>query len=205
VAPDRDLLGWDLPYPSRRQPTLGDDVIATSQPLATQAGMAMYEAGGNAVDAALAAAIALTVVEPTANGIGGDAFAIVHDRRAATSSGDGPRVGVHAAGPDAAIHGLNASGRAPAGLDAERLRARPAMPVRSWDAVTVPGAVSAWVALSERFGRLPFDRLFGPAVRFAREGFPVSPLTARAWSWSVDALGARDDFAAAFLPGGRAP
>ncbi len=181
-----DGTSWELPYPSRRQPVLGDDVIATSQPLATQAGMAVFEAGGNAVDAALAAAITLTVVEPTSNGIGGDAFAIVRE-------GGG------------AVHGLNASGRAPAGLDGERLRARPAMPVRGWDTVTVPGAVSAWTALSERFGRVPFPTLFESAVRHARDGFPVAPLTAASWARAADAYADRADFAAAFLPDGRAP
>lgn len=134
TRPDTD--SWQLPYPSRRQPALGGDVIATSHPLATEAGMRAYRDGGNAVDAALAAAITLTVVEPVSNGIGSDAFALVWDGHA--------------------VHGLNASGRSPALLDAGRLGAAAAMPLLGWDSVTVPGAVSGWVALSERFGALPF-------------------------------------------------
>jgi gamma-glutamyltranspeptidase / glutathione hydrolase len=178
-------IGWDLPYRSRRMPVLGSDVVATSQPLAVAAGMAMFERGGNAIDAALAAAMALTVVEPTGNGLGSDAFAIVHD---------GER-----------LHGLNASGRSPAGLDVDRLREREAMPVSGWDAVTVPGAVSGWVELNDRFGDLDLPEVAAPAVRLAREGFPVSPLVAAGWSNAQRAFAHREDFAATFLPSGRAP
>jgi gamma-glutamyltranspeptidase / glutathione hydrolase len=176
---------WDLPYPSARQPVLGDDVVATSQPLAAQAGMAMLERGGNAVDAALAAAIALAVVEPTSNGIGGDAFAIVWD--------------------GAALHGLNASGRSPAGLDPAPHLEAGRMPLRGGATVTVPGAPSAWLALSERFGALPFEALFVPAVRYAADGFPVSPVTAAAWRTAATEHAAAPGFAQAFLPGGRVP
>jgi gamma-glutamyltranspeptidase / glutathione hydrolase len=178
-------IGWELPYRSQRQPALGEDVVAASQPLATQAGMAMFERGGNAVDAAIAAAAALTVVEPTGNGIGGDAFAIVAE--------------------SGRLHGLNASGRAPADIDIERLSALEAMPVLGWDPVTVPGAISAWVALRDRFGRLDLADILGPAIRCARDGFAVSPLTAAAWRRAEEVYAGRDDFAAAFLPGGRAP
>lgn len=153
-------FGYDFPYPSQRMPVLAKKVVATSQPLAAQAGLQMLYRGGNAVDAALAAAIALTVVEPTSNGIGGDAFAILWDGRE--------------------LHGLNASGRSPAALTSERFRGKQVVPSYGWDAVTVPGAVSAWVALSERFGRLPFEALFEPAVCYARDGFLVSPMTAQA-------------------------
>ena len=149
------MFSYEFPYPSRRMPVLARNVVATSQPLAAQAGLQMLYAGGNAVDAALAAAIALTVVEPTSNGIGSDAFAIVWDGRE--------------------LHGLNGSGRAPAALTPERFAGRASMPLWGWDAVTVPGAVSAWAALSERFGVLPFTQLFEPAIRYADEGFLVSP------------------------------
>lgn len=185
MASRLDPHRYDWPYASRRMPVLARNVVATSQPLAAQAGLRMLEKGGNAVDAAVAAAIALTVVEPSSNGIGGDAFAIVWigDR----------------------LHGLNASGRSPARLDAERLAAGGAMPRLGWDTVTVPGAVSGWVALWERFGRLPFERLVEPAVRYAREGFPVGPMTARAWARATRTYAGMEDFACAFLPGGRAP
>ena len=180
--------GWDLPYPSGRQPVLAGDVAATSHPLATEAAMRAYRDGGNAVDAALAAAITLTVVEPVSNGIGSDAFAIVWD--------------------GAAFHGLNASGRAPADLDAARLRGRDAMPLLGWDAVTVPGAVSAWAALSARFGSLPFAGLFTDALRHARDGHPVAPIVAAMWARAPGTYGGMARFAAfaeAFLPDGRAP
>lgn len=178
-------LSWDLPYRSQRQPVLAANVIATSQPLAVSAGITTFQRGGNAVDAAIAAAAALTVVEPTSNGIGGDAFALLWH--------------------DGALHGINASGRSPAGLDVDRLLAEPSMPAFGWDAVTVPGAVSTWVALSERFGRLDLETLLEPAIRYASTGFPVSPLTASAWERAAEVFGGRQDFAAAFLPGRRAP
>src|SRR5439155_26625054 len=117
----------DTPYPTFRRPTLARNVVSTSQPLAAQAGLRMLLAGGNAVDAALAAAVALTVVEPTSNGIGSDAFAIVCDR--------------------SKLHGLNASGRSPAAWTADVFDRFDEMPLRGWQSITVPGAVSAWVEL----------------------------------------------------------
>ena len=136
---------WSFPYPSRRAPVFAANAVATSQPLATAAGIEALRRGGNAVDAALAAGITLTVVEPNMNGVGSDAFAMVWD---------GER-----------LHGLNASGRAPAAWDADRFAGRAQMPAQGWDTVTVPGAVSAWVALSERFGALPFEALFTEPIR----------------------------------------
>jgi gamma-glutamyltranspeptidase/glutathione hydrolase len=179
------MFSWDFPYPSQRMPVLAQNVVATSQPLAAQAGLDALRRGGNAMDAALATAIALTVVEPTSNGLGSDAFAIVWD---------GER-----------LHGLNASGRAPQALDAERLVGRDAMPARGWDPVTVPGAVSAWVALSERFGALPFDALFEAAIHYAQDGYLVSPITAAAWGRAAPVYADFPEFGATFLPGGRAP
>src|ERR1700722_6808195 len=111
-------------YPTFRRPLFAKSVVATSQPLASQAGLRMLLQGGNAVDAALATAISLTVLEPTSNGIGSDAFAIVWD--------------------GSELHGLNASGRSPAGWTSDRFAGMDKMPIRGWDAVTVPGAVSAW-------------------------------------------------------------
>jgi gamma-glutamyltranspeptidase / glutathione hydrolase len=184
------LLAMDAPSPrptpsAARQPLLADRVVATSQPLAAQAGLSMLQRGGNAVDAAIATAMALTVVEPTSNGIGGDAFAIVAD--------------------ETGVHGLNAAGRSPAALDVQRLLTLDEMPLRGWDAVTVPGAVSAWAALSQRFGRLSLTEVAEPAIRYARDGFLVGPITAAAWSRSAQVFGGDPDFVRAFLPGGRAP
>ncbi len=178
-------MKFTFPYPSQRMPVLAQNVVATSQPLAAQAGLQMLLKGGNAVDAALAAAITLTVVEPTSNGIGSDAFCILWD--------------------GSSLHGLNASGRSPAALTPERFEGHDRMPLRGWDAVTVPGAVSAWVALSERFGKLRFENLFEPAVIYARDGFLVSPVTARAWSYAPQAFADFPEFGKGFLPGGRAP
>ncbi len=174
-----------LPYPSLRQPVLADTVVATSQPLAAQAGLKMLQLGGNAVDAAIATAMTLTVVEPTSNGLGSDAFALVWD--------------------GSALQGLNASGRSPAALTAERFEGAKRMPERGWDAVTVPGAVSAWIALWRRYGTLPLGTLAEPGIRYAEEGYRVGPMTARGWARAADLLGDQPGFAEAFLPSGRAP
>lgn len=174
-----------LPYATRRSPVAARNAVATSHPLATQAGIAMLMRGGNAVDAALAAAITLTVVEPTGNGLGSDAFAILWD---------GGR-----------LHGLNASGRAPRAWTPDRFAGLDRIPARGWNSVSVPGAVSAWVALSDRFGRLPFADLFGPAIAAAADGFVVSPIVAMLWAKGADVLKDQPGFADAFLPGGAAP
>ncbi len=179
------MFTWDFPYPSQRMPLLAKNVVATSQPLAAQAGLQALARGGNAVDAALAAAITLTVVEPTANGIGSDAFAILWDGEK--------------------LVGLNASGRAPAGWTPERFKGHAEMPAKGWDAVTVPGAVSAWVALSQRYGKLPFPDLFQAAIRYARDGFMVSPITAMSWARQAPNFKDFSEFAWTFLPKDRAP
>jgi gamma-glutamyltranspeptidase / glutathione hydrolase len=178
-------LSWDFPYPSQRMPVFARNAVATSQPLAAQAGLQMLTRGGNAVDAALAAAITLTVVEPTSNGIGSDAFAMVWDGKE--------------------LHGLNGSGRSPQAWSPDRFRGLARMPELGWDAVTVPGAVDMWSTLSLSFGRLPFPDLFEPAIRYASQGFVVSPVTAAQWLKTPDLYHDFPDFAAAFLPGGRAP
>ncbi|MEK6535724.1 MAG: gamma-glutamyltransferase family protein [Thermodesulfobacteriota bacterium] len=178
-------LNWDFPYPSRRMPVFARNAVATSQPLASQAGLQMLVRGGNAVDAALAAAITLTVVEPTSNGVGSDAFAMVWDGKE--------------------LHGLNGSGRSPRAWSPERFTGRSRMPRLGWDTVTVPGAVDMWSTLSRRFGKLPFPDLFDPAIRYASQGFVVAPVTAAKWSETPDLYRDLPDFAAAFLPGGRAP
>lgn len=177
-------MHWNLPHPSGRQPVMGRNVISTSQPLAAQAGAAAFARGGNAIDAALAAAITLTVVEPTMNGIGGDAFALVWE--------------------GGKLHGLNASGRAPAAWSPERFAGLDAIPPRGWESVTVPGQVAGWADLSRRFGALPFEDLFVDAIRHARDGFPVSPVIARQWKQGVADLHMHPGFSA-FMPKGRAP
>jgi gamma-glutamyltranspeptidase/glutathione hydrolase len=176
---------WKLPYASRREPILARNAVATSQPLATQAGIAMLQRGGNAVDAALATAITLTVVEPCSNGIGSDLFAIVWDGRA--------------------LVGLNASGRAPRAVKAARYAGASGMPQRGWESVTVPGAVSGWAALSQRYGALPFADLFAPAIRYARDGYAVSPIIAEKWALATTVLPRDLGFAEHFMPRGRAP
>jgi gamma-glutamyltranspeptidase / glutathione hydrolase len=176
---------WHLPYASRRQPILARNVVATSQPLATQAGIAILQRGGNAVDAALATAIALTVVEPCSNGIGSDLFAILWDGQE--------------------LVGLNASGRAPAAVTPARYAGMTAIPERSWEAVTIPGAVSGWAALSQRFGTLPFADLFAPAIRYASDGYAVSPVVAEKWALAEKVIPHDLGFAEHFLPHGRPP
>lgn len=178
-------LNWDFPSTSQRMPVLADNVICTSQPLASSAGLRMLARGGNAIDAALAAAIALTVVEPCMNGIGGDVFAMVWDGQQ--------------------LHGLNASGRAPRRWTRDHFSRYDKMPTHGWDTVTVPGTVSGWRALSQRFGGLPFADLFEPAIRYARDGHFVSPTVSRQWQEQLPMVGDLPGFAAAFAPGGRAP
>ena len=176
---------WQFPYPSQRMPILARNVVATSQPLAAQAGLRMLLKGGSAVDAVLATAISLTVLEPTSNGIGSDAFCILWD--------------------GAKLHGLNASGRSPAGWTLDRFKGLSAMPQRGWESVTVPGCVSAWVELSAKFGKLPFTDLFEPAIKYATDGYMVSPTIARLWVNQVPELRNQPGFAEAFMPHGRAP
>lgn len=178
-------MDWSLPYPTRREPVFAHNVVATSQPLAAQAGLEMLRRGGNAIDAAIATAITLTVVEPCSNGIGSDAFAIVHD---------GTR-----------LHGLNASGCSPALLQPDCPELSDGMPATGWMPVTVPGAVSAWVALHERFGSLEFKTLFQPAITYATRGFQVSRQTAQGWKRSVQRYSQFQSWCETFLKHGKPP
>ena len=182
-------------YPSSRKVIFGSrGMVCASQPLAAQAGLDVMKKGGNAVDAAIATAACLTVLEPTGNGLGSDAFAIV-------CSSDGK------------IHGLNASGPAPRALDVESLRSRygGSMPKYGWDAVTVPGAVAAWAEMSKKFGRLGFAELLGPAIEYATEGYPVSPVVSRGWGLSYSTFSnefkheSLKNWFPTFAPEGRAP
>ena len=187
-----DLLAY--PYHSRRSPVFAArGVVATSQPLAAQAGLSMLQQGGSAVDAIIATGIALTVVEPTSNGIGGDVFSLVWD--------------------GSKLHGLNGSGRAPAGSTVGAVRAdgHADMPSRGWWSVTVPGAPRAWADLHARFGKLPFARLFEPAISYARDGYFVSPIIGRAWNGAATNIFGPmtapefQPWKKTFMPGGRAP
>ncbi|MHC0036488.1 gamma-glutamyltransferase [Pseudoneobacillus sp. C159] len=153
------------PYASKRMATVArGGMVATSQPLAAQAGLEILKKGGNAIDAAIATAACLTVVEPTSNGIGGDAFALVWTK-------------------DKQLHGLNASGPAPMGISIEKVKelGHEKMPTHGWIPVTVPGVPSAWAMLSERFGRLPLTEVLKPAIDYARNGYPLSPILAKYW------------------------
>src|SRR3954468_16443545 len=132
---------WRAGYPSQRLPIFGRNIVATSHPLAAQAGQRMLMRGGHAVDAGVAAAAAMTIVEPVSNGLGSDAFCILWDGKE--------------------MHGLNGSGRAPQSWTPDYFKRKygadaATPPKRGMDAVTVPGAVASWVAMSERFGKLPF-------------------------------------------------
>lgn len=159
-------------YASRRRVVHAKrGMVCTSQPLASQAGLTILQQGGNAIDAAIATAICQTIVEPTNNGLGSDCFALVWT--------------------GGKLHGLNGSGYAPQRLTPEAVAASGAtekMPLRGWEAVTVPGAPSAWAELHKRFGRLPFAKLFESAIYYAEQGYPVSPIVARFWQEGIDAL-----------------
>lgn len=172
-------------YPSGRSPLMADNVVATTQPLAAQAGLAMLRAGGNAVDAAVATAAALTVVEPCSNGLGSDLFALVWSPT------------------DDRLLGLNSSGRSPEAWHPDLFPE--GVPLRGWNSVTVPGAVAGWVALWRRLGRLPFATLLAPAIELAERGFMVTPFIACQWARAVPLLEDQPGFAAHFMPHGRAP
>ena len=184
---------WTNPYPSIRIPLFACNVVSTSHPLAAQAGLRMLLAGGNAVDAAIAAAAALTVVEPVSCGLGGDAFAIVH--------------------VNGELHGLNASGTAPAAWDLAYFRARygeetdgiARLPKRGWDTVTVPGVIAGWATLHERFGQLPFADVLSPAIEMAERGVALAPVVAYKWAAAIPDLRDQPGFADTFMPHGRAP
>lgn len=183
-------FNFSNPYASTRLPVFARNVVSTSHPLAAQAGLRMLWKGGNAVDAAVAAAAAMAVVEPVSNGLGSDAFCILWDGQQ--------------------LQGLNASGRAPQGWTPAYFRQKyghdaPTPPKRGIDAVTVPGAVAGWVALSERHGRLPFADLLEPAIEIAERGYLLPVVVQQKWAAATEELRSLPGFAEAFLPWGRAP
>ncbi len=178
------------PYSSTRLPVFARNVVSTSHPLAAQAGLRMLWKGGNAVDAAIAAAAAITITEPVSNGLGSDAFAILWDGKE--------------------LHGLNASGRAPQSWTPEYFQRKYGAeartpPKRGIDSVTVPGAVASWVALSERFGKLPFADLLEPAIEIAERGYLLPVVVQQKWAAATPELQGLPGFAQSFLPWGRAP
>ena len=185
-------FNYSNPYASSRVPVFARNVVSTSHPLAAQAGLRMLAAGGNAVDAAVAAAAVMTIVEPCSNGLGSDAFCILWDGQQ--------------------LQGLNASGPAPAAWSLDYFKrkhggdaSRP--PMRGWDSVSVPGAVASWVALSERFGKLAFADLLAPAIDIAERGYAVPVVVQDKWRAASQQPGlvSQPGFAETFLPRGRAP
>jgi len=185
----------EYPYDSRRSVNYSKKgMVATSQPLAAQAGLEVLKKGGNAVDAAVATAASLTVLEPTSNGIGGDGFAIIWK--------------------DEEMHGLNSSGPSPRNIDIETVKDKgyDEMPKFGWIPVTVPGIPGAWSSLCEEHGELPFEEVLEPAISYAEEGYPISPILGKYWKGAYksykEAIGGKDKFNNwfdTFAPKGRAP
>ncbi len=184
---------WTNPYPTTRTPVFARNVVATSQPLAAQAGLRIMQAGGNAVDAAIAAAAVITMTEPCSNGLGADNFAIVWDPASRE------------------LLGLNSSGTAPAAWSLDYFRRKygenlaQTRPVRGWDTVTVPGAVAGWGSLHQRLGKLQFADIMAPALDYAERGFAVSAIVHEKWQRAVPLLKDGPGFAEHFMPRGRAP
>lgn len=182
------------PYSSRRMVAYAaKGMVSTTQPLAAEAGLEMLKRGGNAIDAAIATAACLTVVEPNSNSIGGDTFALVW------TQGE--------------LHGLNASGPSPASISLDKVLAEghTKMPTYGLLPVTVPGTPASWAALSERFGRLPLSEVLAPAIHYAEHGFPVSPTISAYWKLGQDNIGQQNPpelfapWAELFAPGGKTP
>ncbi|QED49588.1 gamma-glutamyltransferase family protein [Cytobacillus dafuensis] len=182
------------PYTSQRTTVMAKrGMVATSQPLAAQVGLEILKKGGNAVDAAIATAAALTVLEPTSNGIGGDAYALVWI--------------------NGKLHGLDASGPAPKSISIEAVKERgyEKMPVHGWLPVTVPGAPSGWAELSKRFGKLSLSEVLKPAIEYAENGYPLTPTLGKNWEYAYQnfkQILKGDEFKhwfEIFAPHGRAP
>src|SRR5258706_8075799 len=185
-------FNWQNPYPTPRLPVFARNIVSTSHPLAAQAGLRMLWKGGNAVDAAIAAAAAITVVEPVSCGLGSDAFALVWDGKK--------------------LHGLNASGVSRTAWNVDYFKRKygeenglAKQPKRGWDAVTVPGVIAGWEALHQKFGTLSFADLMEPSIEIAERGHGVASLVAYKWAAAVPELKDQPGFAGTFMPRGRAP
>ena len=186
-------FNWNNPYPSIRVPVMGRNIVSSSHPFAAQAGLKIIQQGGNAIDAAIAAAAALMIVEPVSNGLGSDCFAIVWDGKE--------------------LHGLNSSGTSPQAWSPEYFSKKYGTavngladrPMRGWDSVTVPGALAGWEELHRRFGSLPLGDLLQPAIEIAERGYAMAPVVAHKWAAAIPDLRDQPGFAGAFMPHGRAP
>ncbi|MFM8584718.1 MAG: gamma-glutamyltransferase [Planctomycetaceae bacterium] len=192
-TPVRPAPGFERPADNPRQSRsvvmARRGMVATSQPLAVQAGLRVLQQGGTAADAAIAANAVIGVTEPMSCGIGGDLFVLYWDAKTRT------------------LHGLNASGRSPLNLSREKFASLgvdeiPVYGPLSW---SVPGCVDGWEELRVKFGTRPLAELLAPAIEYAEEGFPVSEVIAKGWQASVGALREWPDSAATYLVDGRAP
>lgn len=181
-------------HPSRRNVVYAKKgMVATGQPMAAQAGLEILQKGGNAIDAAIATAAALTVVEPTSNGIGGDNFALVWVKDK--------------------LYGLNSSGKSPKSISIDSLKKRGLSQIPKYGLipVTVPGAVGGWVALSKRFGKLPLSEVLAPAIRYASEGFAITPNVSKLWNGAYELYKSElkgeefEGWFKTFTPNGRVP
>ena len=185
-----------IPYHSKRYPIYArNGMVCASSPQASAAGLETLRKGGNAMDAAIATAAALTVCEPTANGLGSDAFALIWSEK------------------DQMLYGLNASGRAPMNISIEKVKERvqdDQMPTFGWIPTMVPGAVSGWAKTAARFGRLPMTESLVPAIRYARDGYPCAPILSQMWNNALRKYQTLDmpelkEWFNAFAPDGKAP
>ncbi|SAL46248.1 gamma-glutamyltransferase [Caballeronia sordidicola] len=184
------FFNWSNPYSTPRLPVFARNIVSTSHPLAAQAGLRMLWKRGNAIDAAIAAAAAITVVEPVSNGLGSDCFALVWDGKK--------------------LHGLNSSGVAPVAWNLDYFKRKygennglAIQPKRAWDTVAVPGAVAGWEELHAKFGKLPFADLMAPAIEIAERGHAVATIVQRKWAAAVPELRNQPGFADTFVPHGR--
>ena len=186
-------FNWNNPYPTTRIPVFAKNIASTSHPLAAQAGLKIMQQGGNAVDASIATAAVLMVVEPVSNGLGSDMFTIVWDGKK--------------------LHGLNASGTAPQAWSPEYYEKKYGIgtdgfanrPLRGWDTVTIPGAIAGWQALHNKFGKLSFTEILAPAIDIANQGHAIAPIVAHKWAAGIPALIDQPGFKEMFMPNGRAP
>jgi gamma-glutamyltranspeptidase / glutathione hydrolase len=184
---------WTNPYPTTRIPVFARNIASTSHPLAAQAGLKILQQGGNAVDAAIATAAVLMVVEPVSNGLGSDMFAIIWDGEK--------------------LHGLNASGTAPQAWSPEYYEKKYGInnnglanrPMRGWDTVTIPGAVAGWDALHSKLGHLGLSDILAPAIEIANRGHAIAPIVAHKWAAGIPDLVNQPGFKEMFMPHGRAP